>query len=132
MSELGVEVIHAHSLAAKGRIERLFGTFQDRLVKELRPVRACTLAEANALVEDPIKTQTATVEDRLRGSLHLRHQQRWLRYRQVAHRLETFTGRETGASQGETLSPGGRSPLSRLLQKIEAAVHPQSSASAIL
>ena len=33
MSELGVEVIHAHSPAAKGRIERLFQTLQDRLVR---------------------------------------------------------------------------------------------------
>src|SRR6187397_2347590 len=39
MHELGVEVIHAHSPAAKGRIERLFQTFQDRLVKELRLAR---------------------------------------------------------------------------------------------
>jgi hypothetical protein len=36
LSELGVEVIHAHSPAAKGRIERLFGTLQDRLLKEMR------------------------------------------------------------------------------------------------
>ena len=36
MRELGVEVIHAHSPQAKGRIERLFRTFQDRLVKEMR------------------------------------------------------------------------------------------------
>ena len=33
MSELGVEVIHAHSPAAKGRVERLFQTLQDRLVR---------------------------------------------------------------------------------------------------
>ena len=40
MKELGVEVIHAHSPAAKGRIERLFQTFQDRLVKELEHANA--------------------------------------------------------------------------------------------
>src|SRR5512135_3902990 len=34
--ELGVTVIHAHSPQAKGRVERLFRTLQDRLVKELR------------------------------------------------------------------------------------------------
>jgi hypothetical protein len=32
MKELDVKVIHAHSPQAKGRIERLFGTLQDRLV----------------------------------------------------------------------------------------------------
>ncbi len=31
-----MEVIHAHSAPAKGRVERLFGTLQDRLVKEMR------------------------------------------------------------------------------------------------
>ncbi len=36
LKELGVELIHAYSPQAKGRIERLFKTLQDRLVKELR------------------------------------------------------------------------------------------------
>lgn len=36
LCELEVELIHAHSPQAKGRIERIFRTFQDRLVKELR------------------------------------------------------------------------------------------------
>jgi len=36
LDELGVRVIHANSPQAKGRIERLFGTFQDRLIKEMR------------------------------------------------------------------------------------------------
>jgi transposase len=34
--ELGVEVIHAYSPQAKGRVERLFGTFQDRVIEEMR------------------------------------------------------------------------------------------------
>ena len=51
MSELGVEVIHAHSPAAKGRVERLFQTLQDRLVKELRLAGAATLVEANQVLE---------------------------------------------------------------------------------
>src|SRR3989338_8208657 len=36
LEELGVRVIHAYSPQAKGRIERLFKTLQDRLVKEMR------------------------------------------------------------------------------------------------
>ena len=36
MKTLGVELIFANSPQAKGRVERLFGTLQDRLVKELR------------------------------------------------------------------------------------------------
>jgi transposase len=47
MDELGVETIPALSPQAKGRVERLFGTFQDRLVKELREAQACTLAQAD-------------------------------------------------------------------------------------
>lgn len=36
MKALGVELIHANSPQAKGRVERANGTLQDRLVKELR------------------------------------------------------------------------------------------------
>jgi hypothetical protein len=36
LSELGIKVIHAHSPQAKGRVERVFKTLQDRLVKEMR------------------------------------------------------------------------------------------------
>lgn len=45
--ELGVEVIYAHSPQAKGRIERQFRTFQDRLIKELRLKGIKTIEEAN-------------------------------------------------------------------------------------
>jgi hypothetical protein len=47
MHELNVEVIHAYSPEAKGRIERLFKTLQDRLVKELRLEGISTRDEAN-------------------------------------------------------------------------------------
>ena len=48
MAELGIQLIPAHSPQAKGRIERLWGTLQDRLVSELRLAGACSLEEANA------------------------------------------------------------------------------------
>lgn len=47
LAELGVRLIYAHSPQAKGRVERLFGTLQDRLVKSLRLAGASTLTEAN-------------------------------------------------------------------------------------
>jgi hypothetical protein len=47
MTELGIEVICAHSPQAKGRIERLFNTLQDRLVKELRLQNISTKVAAN-------------------------------------------------------------------------------------
>lgn len=45
--QAGVEVINANSPQAKGRIERLFQTLQDRLVKEMRLKNISTIAEAN-------------------------------------------------------------------------------------
>lgn len=36
LDELGINIINANSCQAKGRIERLFGFFQDRLIKEMR------------------------------------------------------------------------------------------------
>lgn len=50
MDELAIELIQARSPQAKGRVERLFGTLQDRLVKELREANACTLEQANQLL----------------------------------------------------------------------------------
>lgn len=52
LHELGVELIAAHSPQAKGRVERLFKTFQDRLVKELRLAKIATLAAANRFLDD--------------------------------------------------------------------------------
>jgi len=51
LEELDVELILANSPQAKGRIERLWGTAQDRLVKELRLGKARTLAQANRVLE---------------------------------------------------------------------------------
>jgi transposase len=51
LKELGVEVIHALSPQAKGRIERLFGVLQDRLVKEMRLQGIKNKEEANDFLE---------------------------------------------------------------------------------
>ena len=51
LKDLGVEMIHAHSPQAKGRIERLFGTLQDRLVKEMRLAGIHQIKDANAFLE---------------------------------------------------------------------------------
>ena len=50
LQELGVQLIVALSPQAKGRIERLWGTFQDRLVSELRLAGATTVEEANQVL----------------------------------------------------------------------------------
>ena len=51
MAELGVRLIFARSPQAKGRVERMAGTFQDRLVTELRLASASTIAEAQTVLE---------------------------------------------------------------------------------
>jgi transposase len=51
LRELGIEWIAAHSPQAKGRIERCFGTLQDRLVKGLRRAKATAQEEANRYLE---------------------------------------------------------------------------------
>lgn len=50
MEELGIEPIAANSPQAKGRVERLWKTFQDRLTKEMRLAGVQTLEEANAFL----------------------------------------------------------------------------------
>lgn len=50
LRELGIAAIVAHSPQAKGRVERLFGTLQDRLVVELGLAGATTLEAANVVL----------------------------------------------------------------------------------
>jgi transposase len=51
MQELEITSISAMSPQAKGRIERLWGTFQDRLVSELRLAGINTMAQANSMLD---------------------------------------------------------------------------------
>jgi hypothetical protein len=51
LKELGIEWIAAHSPQAKGRIERLFETLQDRLVKEMRLAGIDSIPAANHFLE---------------------------------------------------------------------------------
>lgn len=50
LEELGINSISAQSPQAKGRVERLWNTFQDRLVSELRLAGARTIQEANQVL----------------------------------------------------------------------------------
>jgi len=51
LEQLGVTLILAHSPQAKGRIERLWNTFQDRLVSELRLAKAKTVEQATVVLD---------------------------------------------------------------------------------
>lgn len=70
--ELGIRVIHAYSPQAKGRIERLFATLQDRLVKEMRLAGVATPEEANLFLDGfwPRFNEQFSKEARERGDLH--------------------------------------------------------------
>ena len=50
LEELGINSISAKSPQAKGRVERLWGTFQDRLVSELRLAKTSSISEANQVL----------------------------------------------------------------------------------
>ncbi len=50
LSALNIDIICANSPQAKGRVERAFGTLQDRLVKELRLADVSTMAAGNAFL----------------------------------------------------------------------------------
>jgi hypothetical protein len=52
LMELNIDIICANSPQGKGRIERAFGTLQDRMVKELRRAGISTIAAANAWLPD--------------------------------------------------------------------------------
>ena len=49
--QLGIEIITAHSPQTKGRVERNHGTYQDRLVKELRLADISTIAAGNQFLQ---------------------------------------------------------------------------------
>lgn len=55
MNQVGTTLITAHSAEAKGRVEKMNGTLQDRLVKELRLAGLSKIDEANKFLENYIK-----------------------------------------------------------------------------
>jgi len=73
MQELNIEPISAHSCQAKGRIERLFQTFQDRLIKEIRLAGISTIKQGNIFLEKVFLPQYSlkySVEPRSKANLH--------------------------------------------------------------
>lgn len=72
MKELGIQVIHAYSAPAKGRVENLFGTFQDRLIKEMRLAGIKDIEGANKFLEEylPVYNRRFNVAPKLNTDLH--------------------------------------------------------------
>jgi hypothetical protein len=106
LGELDIRLILAHSPQAKGRIERLFGTLQNRLVKEMRLADIRAVEEANQFLWEiflPQQWPKFTVEPARKDDAH--------RPLATEHRLEEiFCHRErrtvandlTVAFQGQT------------------------------
>lgn len=85
LAALDIEVIHANSPQAKGRVERLFKTLQDRLVREMRLLGVKSVEEANAFLEDYLPKYNrrfakpaASEADLHRAALHSRELDRIL------------------------------------------------------
>jgi hypothetical protein len=96
LNELGIEWIAAHSPQAKGRIERLFETLQDRLVKEMRLSGIDSIQGANHFLEMrflPEWEQRFTVVPRQSRNAH----------RQLGreHRLEEILSVRVGRKMAE-------------------------------
>lgn len=73
LESLGIELISALSPQAKGRVERLFKTLQDRLLKEMRVARISTIEAANQFLEQsfiPFWNERFTVRPEISQDFH--------------------------------------------------------------
>jgi hypothetical protein len=77
MAELQITHIKAQTPEAKGRIERLWGTFQDRLILELLLLGVLTLDEANRVLSERIAKHNAKFRETKRGHFRLSPITRW-------------------------------------------------------
>ena len=133
LRELGIGWIPAHSPQAKGRIERFFGTAQDRLVKGLRLAGARTLPAANAYLEAeylPFWNQRFTVEAAGRADAHrplLREQELAAILSHVEERIVTYDytiryqGKVYQIARGD-IRPGLRGSRVRVEQRLDGSL----------
>ena len=98
LEEIEIEVIHANSPQAKGRVERLFKTLQDRLVREMRLVGIKSVEEANKFLTTYLpkynrkfKKPAASEADLHRPALHSRELDRMLSIREERTVRNDFT-----------------------------------------
>jgi len=104
MAELQITHMKAQTPEAKGRIERLWGTFQDRLIIQLRLLGVSTLDEANRALPELIAKHNA--------KFAIQPKEEALAYRSVTDDVDltyVFTVREQRQmGPGQTLSYGGK------------------------
>ena len=104
MADLAIDVIHANSPQAKGRVERLFRTLQDRLVRELRLAGISSVEKANAFLTTYLPTYNrrfkkpaASAADLHRTAPHSRELDRILCIREERTVRNDFTIAHNGA-----------------------------------
>lgn len=68
LKDLEIDLIFAHSPQAKGRVERVHGTLQDRLIKEMRLQKISTIEEANAFLPTFIEAYNARYGEKPRDA----------------------------------------------------------------
>ena len=75
LDELGIEAVHAYSPQAKGRVERVFRTLQERLTRELRLEGVSGIEAANGFLEGYVVGHNARFaqEPREEGNGHREH-----------------------------------------------------------
>lgn len=124
MESLTIEPIFAHSPQAKGRVERLFETLQDRLVKEMRLAQISTVADANrflaeifipafnaqfaveAASKEDVHRPLMTKEQRSLDSIFARHDERVVQNDfTIAHHTQWY---QLAAQQPVTVFPKDR------------------------
>lgn len=124
MNQLGIEPITAHSPQAKGRIERLFNTFQDRLVKEMRLKNISTMQEANRFLEEEFlpnyKTKYA-VEPASKTNLHQPLNQK------EKNKLDSIFSRQTTRVVRNDFTISFNSQWHQLLKEQSATVRKQDT-----
>lgn len=131
--ELGIEWIAAQSPQAKGRIERSFGTLQDRLVKGLRRAGAQTLEEANQYLEEEFllewekrfAVQAANEVDAHRPLgelLALESTLSWVEQRQVTNDYSVAWGGQHWQLPKDSVKPGLRRSSIRIEVRLDGSL----------
>ena len=132
LDELGVEVIHAHSPQAKGRVERLFGVLQDRLVKEMRLRGIKTRDEANTFLREylPVYNRRFRVVPASKVDVHVRPGGpfNWNRYLCIKTN-RTVRNDNTVANQGKLYQLRGKVTSRKVVveERLNGSVHIISS-----
>ena len=121
LEQLGITYIAANSPQAKGRIERLWGVLQDRLVSELRLARACDLHSAN----QALRCFVADCNRRLPARVAMRRRRGGpLRKTWIASAASSMN-----ASSATTTSCSGRDAVSKSHPSLGASASPAPESS---